>query len=309
MRMMETIRQKGSAWLIGFLAFFLVSVFAGLGISGGFSFGRGQGGSNPEQSVPMRPMLSEQSSAVMTVNGSPVEQDLFNSVVEQVLTWMRDQMSDPGYILDVYSMAASRVIQDEVIAQMGEKLGVQVTSEELAEAKANAIAPYMAVDKGPSGNIIGDATKGLSSSRARKVAFKEHLSRAGLSEQEWKVSVRGDILRRNTMDVIQENADAEMRLKAEETKVLVDEALAEGEVFQDVARQYSDDQSASRGGDIGTWVKRGLLRDEIENVLYTLDKGETSDWFEVEIGFQKFHVYARKDIWIINCDYGFFYLC
>ncbi len=51
MRLMEKIRQQGKWWLIGLVLFFVVSIFAGLGV-GSFSF-RGCAMQPGEESKPL----------------------------------------------------------------------------------------------------------------------------------------------------------------------------------------------------------------------------------------------------------------
>ena len=52
--------------------------------------------------------------------------------------------------------------------------------------------------------------------------------------------------------------------------------LKDGTSFTEVAKQVSDDGLARRGGDLG-WVERGDLRQELSEVVFVLEKGETSD--------------------------------
>ncbi len=53
------------------------------------------------------------------------------------------------------------------------------------------------------------------------------------------------------------------------------EQIKSGVPFRVLARQFSSSASAAKGGDIG-WVKAGELREEIDNVLAQMEKGQLS---------------------------------
>ena len=60
--------------------------------------------------------------------------------------------------------------------------------------------------------------------------------------------------------------------------------LESGTPFDEVAAEYSDDASASRGGELGV-VTRGQTVPEFETALYALEPGETSDIVPTRFGF------------------------
>lgn len=71
--------------------------------------------------------------------------------------------------------------------------------------------------------------------------------------------------------------------------------LAEGASFEDLARQYSDDQgSAQRGGDLGL-VSRGTLVKEFEEVAWALKPGQTSGLVKTQYGLHIIKVYQVAD--------------
>ncbi len=53
------------------------------------------------------------------------------------------------------------------------------------------------------------------------------------------------------------------------------EQIKEGAPFQILARQFSSAPSSANGGDVG-WVKEGELRDELNEAVKTLEKGQVS---------------------------------
>jgi peptidyl-prolyl cis-trans isomerase SurA len=65
--------------------------------------------------------------------------------------------------------------------------------------------------------------------------------------------------------------------------------LEEGVPFPEVARERSDDALAKRGGSLG-WVERGDLREELAEVVFVLEAGETSDPIPFQRSILFFHV-------------------
>ena len=67
-----------------------------------------------------------------------------------------------------------------------------------------------------------------------------------------------------------------------------------GESFADLARQYSDDASAAKGGDLG-WLSPGDTVPEFERAMDALKPGEISDPVRTPFGFHLINVIERRD--------------
>ena len=72
------------------------------------------------------------------------------------------------------------------------------------------------------------------------------------------------------------------------------ERLLNGASFADMARQYSDDSSAAKGGDLG-WVSPGETVPEFEHAMNALKPGEISQPVQTPFGFHLIEVLARRD--------------
>jgi peptidyl-prolyl cis-trans isomerase SurA len=75
--------------------------------------------------------------------------------------------------------------------------------------------------------------------------------------------------------------------KKKEKYLLVKSILSEvksGRDFAAAAKQYSEDISASEGGDVG-FVEKGKMVPEFENAVYIMKEGEISDIVETEYGY------------------------
>jgi parvulin-like peptidyl-prolyl isomerase len=68
------------------------------------------------------------------------------------------------------------------------------------------------------------------------------------------------------------------------------EALTRGESFESVARRYSD------CGDKGelSWFSRGVMVEEFDDVVFALNKAETSSIFETRFGFHIVRVLDKR---------------
>jgi peptidyl-prolyl cis-trans isomerase SurA len=84
--------------------------------------------------------------------------------------------------------------------------------------------------------------------------------------------------------------ETEVKRKLAELKEKIDNKAA---TFEDLARQYSQDSSASKGGDLG-WLAPGDNLPEIEAVMNQLKPGEISGVVQSPFGFHLIQVVERK---------------
>lgn len=82
-------------------------------------------------------------------------------------------------------------------------------------------------------------------------------------------------------------ADANQKKTAQtQAESIVKEARA-GKDFADLAKRFSEDPTAAKGGDLG-WIAPGQLPQPIEKTIFALAQGAVSDPIETPAGFQIF---------------------
>jgi peptidyl-prolyl cis-trans isomerase SurA len=88
-----------------------------------------------------------------------------------------------------------------------------------------------------------------------------------------------------------DNSPDKVASAEKKAKALTDRAR-KGEKFSDLARQNSDAPTAANDGELGSF-KRGQLRKEIEDVVFTHDKGYITDAVKTPNGFEILRVEER----------------
>lgn len=70
--------------------------------------------------------------------------------------------------------------------------------------------------------------------------------------------------------------------------------IKDGLSFEEAAKKYSEDGSASTGGDLG-FFRRGMMVKEFEDVAFNTKKGEISKPFKTEFGYHILKVTDKKE--------------
>lgn len=134
--------------------------------------------------------------------------------------------------------------------------------------------------------------------------FDAILEQQGLSEASFKESLRAQLAMEKAVKktVTEEDIKAlhkpeikasHILVKDEETAKKVQDELAQGKPFEEVAKQYSEDPgSAEKGGDLG-YFGPGKMAPEFEEAAYSLKKDEVSEPVKTKYGY---HIIKVTDI-------------
>jgi len=297
MRLMEMIRKKGRLGLQIFLVVMAISVFAGLGV-GHFIFGQNRDLAPRQSESKGEPQLvqgGEMAGVAMRVDGRDVSNKDFDAIVARVTENQHGLLDDPSHYLELYGRIAGELVNEEVMLKKGEELNVTVSAADIAKAKDDATSQFMAKTTAKTGNVIADIAGKLTTAREKSRAFSEFLDHSGLTEDEWLAQTKRSLLIQNVQKRMQELADEKKRKEAEDKKKQIDDRLAKGETFAKLAMEFSDDPTAPKGGDIGTWVGRPMIYEANADTVFSTPVGKITPWLEIPAGFQRFEIYDKKE--------------
>ena len=88
-------------------------------------------------------------------------------------------------------------------------------------------------------------------------------------------------------------ADKEKTAATEKKIKIIQEKLEAGEDFAELAKQYSEDPSSVKGGDLG-YFSRGQTMKSIEDIAFALKPNDVSDAVQTPIGLQIIKVFDKK---------------
>jgi peptidyl-prolyl cis-trans isomerase SurA len=94
--------------------------------------------------------------------------------------------------------------------------------------------------------------------------------------------------------VVLAEADSVVEKKARDKAEQVLKAVREGQSFEKLAAQYSDDPSAENGGDVGV-LKKGMFEENFEKVAFALKPGEVSGLVRSQFGFHIIKAIDKTD--------------
>jgi peptidyl-prolyl cis-trans isomerase D len=89
-------------------------------------------------------------------------------------------------------------------------------------------------------------------------------------------------------------ADAGQKAGARSKADAVVQAARAGKDFTELAKQYSEDPSSARGGDVG-WINQSQLIQPLDQAVFALKRGEVSGALESPVGYHIFKVEDAKE--------------
>ena len=238
----------------------------------------------------------EGSAAVIaTVNGEPVpalllKQELARERHEgQGLGPRTAEELDAARKLDL-----QRLIERTELLQEARKLGVSASEEEVEKAFMALRADYPGTSFD---ELLADEEISPTDLRARlgeQITVRKLLSHqlAGKTTPS-EADLAGAYQSAKDLDRPEQVRAEQIVVKTEEEAQALQQALKQGQSFEDLARKHSLSPDAKQGGDLG-WFERGAMPPIFEQVCFALPEGKVSDVVASSYGFHLFKVIARR---------------
>jgi len=164
----------------------------------------------------------------------------------------------------------NKLIENEIVKKIAEEKGVKVTDEMVSQEVNRKI------------NEGGDEKK------ARENLMKLY----GWTLDKFKERiVLPEMYKERLAEKIYENIDlnsAQIKIKEADSKI------KSGESFDEVAKEFSEGESAKTGGDLG-WFSAEQMLPEISEKVFQMEKGQTSSIIQSQLGFHIVRLDDKKE--------------
>lgn len=208
-------------------------------------------------------------------------------------------------MIEARNMALGQLIDDKLILSEAKGQGIKATDKEI-DLRLQVIKDRFETEE-EFREILVEQNISLSELRARqkndiiksKLVRKEMGLKAGVTPIEVREYYDGHIEEFTEPEkvrvyniLVEKGGDGRT---AKESGFLIEKieaSIKDGEDFEELAREYSDGPNASEGGSLGL-VKKGQMIAEIDNAIFSLEAGQTSDIIESSIGYHIFKITER----------------
>jgi peptidyl-prolyl cis-trans isomerase C len=239
---------------------------------------------------------------VARVNGQPIYEDQLTPQIQAQLHLFRKSGAESPsqeMMRSVKQKALDRLIGVELLRQASQDLEVP-DIEKRIDRKVDEMG--MTDASGPEG--MGDDE--IRASIGRQIRVQEYLLKNGLldpaiSEEEieayyeknkWAFASKGSYRARDILRAFDPNGTAAERREARRVIEEARQLILDGKPFEEVAKQYSESETASAGGNLGPREK-GSMPPEFEAAVFSLDLGKLSDVIETRYGYHILEVLER----------------
>ena len=259
---------------------------------------------------------------VAVVNGQEIPSDHVRFEFNRILRDFPRKMKPKDQRMVVKGIIENEIVR-ELVYQQAKAEGVQVTSEEIEDTLKNLKKGY------PDDKAWKEALKarGIDEARIRHSIEQDLMARQLLENQvRGKVEItdaqvknfyeehqdrfrRPEAYRAQHIFIAYIPADKRATLPEEQLKEQADslradarkrieavqEKLNQGESFENLARQFSEDAaSASKGGDLG-FIYKGVFDPAFDEAVNRLKPGETSDIVESSFGYHLIRLMETRE--------------
>jgi parvulin-like peptidyl-prolyl isomerase len=252
------------------------------------------------------PAKAGANSAIATVNGHPVTQDMLDDKVEQLYP-STTAHGRPGGPAEVRQKAFDQVVLDELIWQEAVR-NHTVTSWKAAHKEMLRVRRQCGArdfDAGLSAKGISrlQYTKMLQRSMTINQAIKQHIDdRAKVTPADARSFFEANRSRFHRPDrvrmrlilvAVPEKASPQEEAAAQKKAEGFYQQLKNGKDFEELAYEVSEDEYKWKGGDVG-WMHKGSLDPDFEPLAFSLPIGQITPPFRTPPGYSIMRVEARE---------------
>ena len=236
----------------------------------------------------------EGSNVFATVNGYQISTELFDEMVRQEVRkrYYHGRISEDKYLL-LKQEVGQRLIDNALLMLEGERIGL-VPGANKVDKFVSSVSERLGTMKLEQQQILlGNVRRQYESRERIRMLENQVRSSIQIAEESVKNYYEKNIekftvpLERKVslilIRVSPRSPQAEWS-KAELLLSNVRDQILGGVLFSDLARKYSDDQSAQNGGDMG-FLHQGMLNEDVETVLDQLTVGALSQTIRVLEGY------------------------
>ena len=244
---------------------------------------------------------------VAKVNGAPVPRELFNREYRQTMERYQRARHEvkPALRERLKDNIIRRLVDAEVIRQQAKKLEIEVPVQEMTEkwnahkkryGSEEAFAAFL--DR--AGTTANDVKRTFETNLLRERVFAEVSKNVMVEPGEAQAFYKENEKRYQEPEQVRAShilfrvpAGASSEQRTQKTKLAEDvlARLKKGERFDKLAKEFGEDPTKARGGDLGFFT-RGRMVKPFEEAVWKLDKGALSGLVRTQFGI---HLIKKTD--------------
>ncbi|MBD3311783.1 MAG: hypothetical protein GF349_04840 [Candidatus Magasanikbacteria bacterium] len=180
---------------------------------------------------------------------------------------------------EISSQVLARLVANELTRQVAEQNGIQLSEEEVNEAKQNILADFENEEAAEKelmdtyGWSLDDYVNKVLKPLLLEQKLQEDLANMAIQDEEGETEEVEEVNASHILFSF-ENYDSEEAAMEEAQEAL--SRIQAGEDFAELAAEFGGDATADKGGNLG-WFSRGVMVPEFEEAIFALDVGELSD--------------------------------
>ena len=248
---------------------------------------------------------------IATVNSRPIYEEQLTPRVEAALKKYKKygmQSPTPDLLKSERERELDHLIDEELVIQASNEMEIPDIEKKIDEHIKSMKETYPSEERFKEHLAKkGLTSEGLRDSVGRMIAVDAYLSKKGLLNpeipeadiQKYYEGNKANFRREESVKVrhiligLAADAKPEEREQKREKAEKIRKAILDGRDFSEAAKEYSDCNSASGGGDLG-YIQKKYMPEEFDRVAFSLKQGEVSEVVQTKFGFHLLEVTDKK---------------